>query len=287
VVSDVSGTSWCTLFALLGHNPRVLAPRPDQLVRVPARRARLSLRMQELSALENRRLAICRFIDAPSAPLTVARLANFDPFVEAFLTLEATSPHVAFARSAPPASCTVGGHYILVDIPVNRDTPPSLYTVQRWASTLPVCERFLSTLAFQSTPDPVFRARRFIDARPDTTLFCDWQLALESVQQFYVPTFPRLLDEVAFRRIYRDPCSAGDLLNPEANRFRVYFVDSASHQVSWTTAPFDAAVFSFSARPRPPTVAAVGFDPSSIPAPNLATGSARVALPPHTGCPTQ
>jgi hypothetical protein len=238
---------WCTTLALVGNNPEVEVP--DYLSSrshpLPPR-FRLSRRLQLQSALVNRgealsfisRSATCR------APVLVARAYTGIPTDELFVTIEACFPERGVIKD--PRLNLIGGHIIRVLIPIAPATIPTCFSVQRWGCRLSAVGRVLSATGLRACQNPTLSSDQFLNSRPNTNLFCDWQVVLGIIQEAY-PNFPRRINQVAFRDIPRLPSFFSrrhniygeDLLVPQDLVFRTFVVDTARELLAWSEAPID------------------------------------------------
>jgi hypothetical protein len=238
---------WCTTLALVGNNPRVDVPDYVSSAGYPLPpRFKLSRCLQRQSALVNRGRAVglislsatCR------APIIVSRAYTGVPTDELFVTVEATFPALGGLEFRESELSLIGGHVIRVRRPVAPDTAPTCFSIQRWACGLSQVEFVFPATGIRSCLNSTLSSNQFLNSRPDTTLFCDWQVVLSVVQEAYC-TFPKGLGQFAFRSLPRLPCFFSrqhcvyreDLLVPQDLEFRTFVVDTAREYIAWTEVP--------------------------------------------------
>jgi hypothetical protein len=272
---------WCTILALVGKNPRVEVPSHESSVGYPLPpRFKLSTRVQRDSALVNREKAVaftslsatCR------APIIVSRAPTSIPTDELFVTVEASFPSIDDAQSLIPELYSIGGHIIRLRKPVAPATVPTYFSIQRWDCFLTDVDHVFPTTGFRSTDNLSLLSNQFLSSRPDTRLFCDWQIILGVIQQAY-SSLPKRLNQFAFLSLPRVPSFFSRQYNVYREEihgssdlqdlYRTFVVDTSIEYIAWTTVPFDIISDNSCEIPVTDLVRPASRDPSRIPPPRL------------------
>jgi hypothetical protein len=270
---------WCTTLALVGKNLRADVPDYVSSAGYPLPpRFKLSRGLQRQSALVNRGRAVglislsatCR------APIIVSRAYTGVLTDELFVTVEATFPSLGDSKFLESELSLIGGHVIRVRRPVAPETVPSHFSIQRWACGLSQVEYVFPVAGIRSCLNSALSSDQFLSSRPNTRLFCDWQVVLGVVQEAY-GTIPKGLGQFAFQSLPRLPSFFSrrhcvyreDLLVPQDLEFRTFVVDTAKEYIAWTEVPINIFNDDTCRIPAADLIQPGSKDPSLIPPPRF------------------